>query len=212
MKATVQCSYYACHSHVETVEGETIDELVRTAIEAANESGSWDSSDHCGNTQVDAIALEADTARPMLHERQLPVPLEVSDRESTELTVIELPRGIKHEDVDIRAGIAAITTHNGAVRVTRIVDRFQHRGPKITIRLEGDREPVITVGEGGALIEHFGTEQAAGPPIPYGDRNKCFSAGSALVRITRNEAKKTHVEVRNGTPDLIVITENGSML
>ena len=212
MKASVQCSYYACHKHVGTVEGETIDELVKAAIEAANDSESWDSSDFCGNTQVDAIALEAGTDKPMLHERQLPVPLAVSDRESAELTVIKLAQGMTHESVEVRAGMVAIATETAGVRVTRIVDSTRRQLPKITVRLESDEPPLIRVGQGGAMIEHLGIDGATSTPIAHGDRNKCFSADTALVRITRSETKETHVEVRNGTPDLIVITENGSVL
>lgn len=60
---TVQCGYPAWYSNTVVVEAETIEEACERAIEAANESSAWRSTDYCGPTSVDALA-EGDDVDP----------------------------------------------------------------------------------------------------------------------------------------------------
>lgn len=53
---TVQCSYAAYYGHNVTVEADTLDEALETAIAEANASSAWYSQDVCGNTFIDAAA------------------------------------------------------------------------------------------------------------------------------------------------------------
>ena len=70
---TAQCSYAGYWSITVTVEAETLDEALDKAIETANQSEGWRSSDHCGDTHVDAVCEGAD-ADPWATDTALPVP------------------------------------------------------------------------------------------------------------------------------------------
>ena len=71
---TVQCSYPTGFSRTVVVDASNAEEACERAIEIANESNAWRSSDDCGRTFVDAIA-EGDDVDPWDVDSRLPVPL-----------------------------------------------------------------------------------------------------------------------------------------
>lgn len=78
---TVQCAYVAYYSNTVTVEADTLEEALEKAVEAANESPAWSSSDHCGPTFVEAVA-EGDDVDLWNDEtiRPLPIPPRFTER------------------------------------------------------------------------------------------------------------------------------------
>jgi hypothetical protein len=78
---TVQCAYAAYYSATATVDADTLDDALDAAVQAANETSAWSSSDHSGATFVEAIA-QGDDVDLWLDKAvcQLPIPARFTER------------------------------------------------------------------------------------------------------------------------------------
>ena len=113
---TVQVGYAAYWAHTVTVEAETLDEALEKAIETANQSEGWRSTDHCGDSFVDAACEGAD-ADPWNSETSLPVPdrfTEQGEPPVVTLTDPAEPRG----GIEVSGGRVLLRFTTGAGTVT----------------------------------------------------------------------------------------------
>ena len=75
---TAQCGYHAHYATTVHVEAPDLETACVLAVEAANSTELWTTTDHCGDTFVDAIA-EGDHAHPW-GPGALPVPAGFTER------------------------------------------------------------------------------------------------------------------------------------
>ena len=71
---TVQLAYAAYYSKTVTVESDSLEAALEKAVEVANESDAWSSSDYCGPTFVEAVA-EGDDVDLWTDEKVRPLPV-----------------------------------------------------------------------------------------------------------------------------------------
>ena len=150
---TAQCSYAGYWSITVTVEAETLDEALEKAIETANQSEGWRSSDHCGDTHVDAVCEGAD-ADPWSSETSLPVPgrfTEYGEPPLITLTDPARPDG----GIEVTRGRVLLRFRSEAGTVTAEMcdpPPPPANQPLVTIRRGPDGRPDVTVTEGRARI------------------------------------------------------------
>jgi hypothetical protein len=108
MKAfTVQCGYAAYFFRTETVQAASLEEALAKAIEAANKSSGWSSSDVSGNTFIDAAA-EGDEVDLWCDEiRQLPIPAAFTEQGVGPNATVTVSGGLV-QGVEIVGGTARV--------------------------------------------------------------------------------------------------------
>ena len=150
---TVQVGYAAYWAHTVTVEAETLDEALEKAIETANQSEGWRSTDHCGDSFVDAACEGAD-ADPWNSETSLPVPdrfTEQGEPPVVTLTDPAEPRG----GVEVSGGRVLLRFTTGAGTVTTEMRDPPHppaNKPLVTVSLGPDGKPLVKVEDGSARV------------------------------------------------------------
>jgi hypothetical protein len=122
---TVQLAYVAYYSREEIVEADSLAAALDKAIERANESDAWSSSDNCGNTFVEAVA-EGDGVELWLDDKvkQLPVPSRFTeDGEGPRVTVTVSSGVVQH--VEIKDGTARVEVRDYDTDGTSDADHIQ---------------------------------------------------------------------------------------
>ena len=91
---TVQCGYAAYYANTVTVEAESLDAALATAIEQANDDACWKALDHCGETFVDAVA-EGEGADPWdRFQSAIPIPDRFTEQGEPPSVTVVLEGGI----------------------------------------------------------------------------------------------------------------------
>ena len=154
---TVQCSYAGYWSLTVTVESETLDEALDKAIETANQSEGWRSSDHCGDTHVDAVCEGAD-ADPWATDTALPIPDRFTEQGEPPIVTITDPAK-PGGGIEVTRGRALMRFASTAGTVTAEMRDPPHppaNKPLITVQPGPGGKPHITVTEGRARIRICG--------------------------------------------------------
>ena len=105
---TVQLAYAAYYSNTVTVEADNLDEALAKAVEVANQSPAWSSSDYSGPTFIEAAA-EGDDVDLWMDDavHQLPVPQHFTEDGDGPRVTITVSGGLV-QDVAITDGAARV--------------------------------------------------------------------------------------------------------
>ena len=150
---TAQCSYAGYWCITVTVEAETLDKALEEAIAAANGSEGWRSSDHCGDTFVDAVC-EGAYADPWADGAALPIP----DRftEAGEPPVVRVTDPARPDGgIEVSGGRVLLRLRSDVGTVTTELCDPPHppaSTPLVTVRRGADGRPDVTVTEGQARV------------------------------------------------------------
>ena len=150
---TVQCGYHAHFANTVTVEAATLDEALEKAIETANDSEAWKSTDFVGETFVDAVCEGAD-ANPWHSETALPIPDRFTEEgEPPVVTVTDPARPDGGIEVTRGRVLLRFVGDTGAV-TAELCDPLHPPAnkPLVTIRRGPDGRPEVTATEGRARI------------------------------------------------------------
>ena len=150
---TVQCSYAGYWSLTVTVEAGTLDEALEKAIETANQSEGWRSSDHCGDTHVDAACEGAD-ADPWNSETSLPVPDRFTEQGEPPIVTVTDPAR-PDGSIEVTRGRVLLRFRGDAgTVVSELCDPPHPPGnkPLITVSLGPDGKPTVKVEQGKARV------------------------------------------------------------
>ena len=150
---TAQCSYAGYWCLTVTVEGDTLEEALEKAIATANESEGWRSSDHVGDTHVDAVCEGAD-ADPWATDTALPVPDRFTERGAPPVVTLTDPSK-PGGGIEISGGRVLLRFRGDAGTVTTELCDPPHppdNKPLVTVRRGPDGRPEVTVTEGRARI------------------------------------------------------------
>ena len=150
---TAQCSYAGYWCLTLTVEGDTLEEALEKAIATANESEGWRSSDHVGDTHVDAVCEGAD-ADPWAADAALPIPDRFTERGEPPVVTLADPSK-PGGGIEVSGGRVLLRFRSDAATVTTELCDPPHppdNKPLVTVRRGRDGRPEVTVTEGRARV------------------------------------------------------------
>ena len=150
---TAQCSYAGYWCLTVTVEGDTLEEALEKAIATANESEGWRSSDHVGDTHVDAVCEGAD-ADPWATDAALPIPDRFTERGEPPVVTLTDPSK-PGGGIEVSGGRVLLRFRSDAATVTTELCDPPHppdNKPLVTVRRGPDGLLDVTVTEGRARI------------------------------------------------------------
>ena len=150
---TVQVGYAAYWANTVTVEAQTLDEALEQAIETANQSEGWRSTDHCGERFIDAVSPGAD-ADPWNADTALPVPDRFTEQGEPPVVTLTDPSK-RGGGVEVSGGRVLLRFRSDAGTVTSELCDPPHppaNKPLVTIRSGPDGRPDVTVTQGRARI------------------------------------------------------------
>jgi hypothetical protein len=107
IRYTVQVGFATYYFHTETVEAETLDRALDKAIEKANETDTWSSTDVCGNTFVDAVAEGDDVDLWRGEIKQLPIPSRFTEKGEGPRVTVTVSGGVV-QDIAIQGGTVRV--------------------------------------------------------------------------------------------------------
>ena len=150
---TVQVGYNAHHCNTVTVEADTLEEALETAVETANEDAAgWRSTDHCSNSFVDAVCEGAD-ADPWDRDATLPVPARFS--EHGEPPVVTLAGPVPPGAVRVAGGRVTVRFETEAGTIAAEMRDPPHppaNKPLVTVSVGPDGKPRVEVEDGSARV------------------------------------------------------------
>ena len=104
---TVQCGYAAYYCKPVTVDGDTLDEALDSAIETANSAPDWSSADVSSDTFIDAVAEGADLDLWDDDVRQLNIPARFAEKGEGPRIIVIVSGGVV-QGVSIDGGYARV--------------------------------------------------------------------------------------------------------
>ena len=148
---TAQCGYHAHYATTVHVEAPDLETACVLAVEAANSTELWTTTDHCGDTFVDAIA-EGDHAHPW-GPGALPVPARFTERgepPAISITAESAPGAINVVRGPVRITVASAA---GSLTTDRPPQSPMGTKPLVIVRLRPeDGRPDITVTGGDVRV------------------------------------------------------------
>ena len=150
---TAQCSYAGYWSITVTVEAETLEKALEKALTVANGSEGWRSSDHCGDTFVDAVC-EGAYADPWADGAALPIPDRFSEAGEPPVVTVTDP-ACPAGGIEVSRGRVLLRFRSDDGTVTTELRNPPHppaNMPLVTVRRGPDERPVVTVTEGQARV------------------------------------------------------------
>lgn len=154
---SVQCSFAAYFITDVTVEGDNLEDALAKAIEAANATDNWRSTDHCGPTFVET-ACEGEDDDPGRSPNSIEVPERFSENGGLPVVSIGDPRD-PNSGIRVKRGRVLLQFDYAEGRVTAETPALPNDRPLITIRPRHDGAPDVTITEGNARIRILGYDR-----------------------------------------------------
>ena len=151
---SVQCSFAACFTTVVTVEAEHLEDALAKAIETANSSDDWRSTDHCGPTWV-LGACEGHHDDPAASPDTLSIPERFAEDGGLPVVSIGDLRD-PNSGIRVTRGRVLLQFDHAEGRVTAETPALPNDRPLITIRPRRDGAPDVTITGGNARVRVLG--------------------------------------------------------